>query len=65
MPECLTCGFPNLRSEGHADWCEPWEHMDPAEKMQAVLEMAAEKGLRYIDAGDTVRSRLRQKRRSW
>jgi hypothetical protein len=22
MRECSTCGAPNLRSGGHADWCE-------------------------------------------
>lgn len=22
MTECVTCGHPNLRPEGHAEWCE-------------------------------------------
>jgi hypothetical protein len=22
LTECATCGFPGLRPNGHADWCE-------------------------------------------
>lgn len=36
MTECVTCGFPYLRPEGHAEWCA-----EVAERNRLALERIA------------------------
>ena len=46
VPECAYCGFPGLRAEGHASWCEaarawckPW--LQPTMNAEAMLALRA------------------------
>lgn len=61
--ECLTCGFPDLRSQGHAEWCASWEAMPQADKHAATMAMAEATGLVNIDNGERYRATLRAARK--
>lgn len=40
-PECITCGHPALRPEGHASFCEPWNARNTAPTLTLVPTSAA------------------------
>lgn len=49
--ECLTCGHPGLRPDGHAEWCEGIQSMTDDERNTRTVEMADRIGLRNVDNG--------------
>ncbi len=58
--ECLTCGFPGLRSAGHAEWCAGWEAMSQEAKNTAAIQYAAATGV--FDLGKSHREAMRRAR---
>lgn len=54
--ECLTCGHPQLRPAGHADWCAPHNEREAARSRRPKAHALDQGDLDDLDYADAVRS---------